>query len=39
MNNEMLNSLIYYLLNEFDRYEIVCIVHPDNKPSKVIFKS
>lgn len=31
---EIIKSLVNYIFDNFDGYEIVCLVHPENEPSK-----
>lgn len=35
---EILQSIIFYFFNNFDEYEIVCMVHHDNKTSKMLLE-
>lgn len=35
---EILKALIEYIFYNFEGYEIVCLVHPDNEPSKRLLK-
>jgi len=35
---EILQSIISHFFKNFDEYEIVCMVHPDNKSSKMLLE-